>query len=709
MRPASRRRWSGCWQIRRMAAPAPRPAASRRGCSRGRRARRRCWRRTARPSPRRTAPLMAGPVLRIGVDAREMHRRCDRRRALPRRAAAALDRPARCGRSESSSCSSRRPPSLASSASARRTCACCPLPTPARGGSRRRCARAARREPLDVFFAPAYTAPLGLHVPLALTIHDVSFLAHPEWFRPRERMRRRWLTRRSARAASVVFTDSAFSRDEILRHIPLDPGPGRGDCARASARGIDGHARAGAGAAGALRRLGVQSAPPAPAHCRVRARHGRARRSAAGDRRLESHLAAAGSRVDRGGSRRRRAGRGSQLRGRRGARDPLQPRVDIRVPLRVRRIRVDAARSARRRRAHSSCSIRRWRARSTAPAATYVAAGGRRGAHGRAPPRGARRQRRNRRDPASRRAAVLQRYSWDDAADADAGGHRTHGATAVTMTPPKLSIVIVSFNTRADLERCLESLTTQPAGHPSRDHRRGQRVERRQRRGGAAALAGREGRRARQQRRIRRRQQRSASGRRRERCCCCSTATASCRPARSTGWSNACARTPTRPSRARGWSTAPAATELSFGRMISPLGGAAAEGDRHGLRPRAWRRPCAGWIGATSQRAVRGLGQRRGAARLPQPTRRRRACSTSATSSTRRTSTSAPLSAPAAGGAVHAGGDDHPPARPLAGDGARGDERRLPPQPARLLRKAPSVAGRRCCACYLRVKRTAPD
>jgi glycosyltransferase involved in cell wall biosynthesis len=82
---------------------------------------------------------------------------------------------------------------------------------------------AANREQLDVFFAPAYTAPLGLRVPLALTVHDVSFLAHPEWFRPRERLRRRWLTRRSARSASVVFTDSVFSRDEILRHIQLDP------------------------------------------------------------------------------------------------------------------------------------------------------------------------------------------------------------------------------------------------------------------------------------------------------------------------------------------------------------------------------------------------------------------------------------------------------------------------------------------------------
>ena len=82
---------------------------------------------------------------------------------------------------------------------------------------------AVQREPLDVFFAPAYTAPLALDLPLALTIHDVSFLAHPEWFRPREGMRRRWLTRRSALAARVVFTDSSFSRDEILRYIPIDP------------------------------------------------------------------------------------------------------------------------------------------------------------------------------------------------------------------------------------------------------------------------------------------------------------------------------------------------------------------------------------------------------------------------------------------------------------------------------------------------------
>ena len=79
--------------------------------------------------------------------------------------------------------------------------------------------RAVRSNPPDVFFAGAYTAPLALGVPLAVTIHDVSFAAHPEWFRPREGARRRLLTRQAARAAEVVFTDSLFSRDEILERL----------------------------------------------------------------------------------------------------------------------------------------------------------------------------------------------------------------------------------------------------------------------------------------------------------------------------------------------------------------------------------------------------------------------------------------------------------------------------------------------------------
>lgn len=83
--------------------------------------------------------------------------------------------------------------------------------------------RAVRRDPLDVFFAPAYTAPIGLPAPLAVTIHDISFVAHPEWFRAREGLRRRLLTRRAAHAAAVVFTDSQFSRSELETRLGVHP------------------------------------------------------------------------------------------------------------------------------------------------------------------------------------------------------------------------------------------------------------------------------------------------------------------------------------------------------------------------------------------------------------------------------------------------------------------------------------------------------
>ena len=83
--------------------------------------------------------------------------------------------------------------------------------------------RAIRRDPLDVFFAPAYTAPLAVRTPMAVTIHDISFVAHPEWYRPREGLRRRLLTRRAAHAAAVVFTDSEFSRSELETRLGVTP------------------------------------------------------------------------------------------------------------------------------------------------------------------------------------------------------------------------------------------------------------------------------------------------------------------------------------------------------------------------------------------------------------------------------------------------------------------------------------------------------
>jgi glycosyltransferase involved in cell wall biosynthesis len=79
--------------------------------------------------------------------------------------------------------------------------------------------RIAGRDHLDVFFAPAYTAPLAIRVPTVTAIHDVSFAAHPEWFSAREGLRRRAVARQAARQSRAVVTISEFSRREIVEHF----------------------------------------------------------------------------------------------------------------------------------------------------------------------------------------------------------------------------------------------------------------------------------------------------------------------------------------------------------------------------------------------------------------------------------------------------------------------------------------------------------
>ena len=106
-----------------------------------------------------------------------------------------------------------------------------------RGGTRweqTRLPRALAAASADVFFAVGYTAPLRMPCPFVVVVHDVSFVTHPEWFSRREGLRRRWLTRWTARRAATVLTVSNFSADEIARsfgiarrEIRLAPPPAR--------------------------------------------------------------------------------------------------------------------------------------------------------------------------------------------------------------------------------------------------------------------------------------------------------------------------------------------------------------------------------------------------------------------------------------------------------------------------------------------------
>lgn len=82
--------------------------------------------------------------------------------------------------------------------------------------------RLVRQARADVLFAPGYSSPIFSPAPVVLTVHDVSFAAHPEWFSWREGTRRRLLSGWSARRAARVITVSDFSKREIVKHFGVN-------------------------------------------------------------------------------------------------------------------------------------------------------------------------------------------------------------------------------------------------------------------------------------------------------------------------------------------------------------------------------------------------------------------------------------------------------------------------------------------------------
>ena len=80
---------------------------------------------------------------------------------------------------------------------------------------------AALKDHLDVWFSPAYSLPLRIDLPAVVAIHDVSFAAHPEWFRLREGARQRFMVRKSAQRARTIVTISEFSKREIVEHLAV--------------------------------------------------------------------------------------------------------------------------------------------------------------------------------------------------------------------------------------------------------------------------------------------------------------------------------------------------------------------------------------------------------------------------------------------------------------------------------------------------------
>ena len=75
--------------------------------------------------------------------------------------------------------------------------------------------RSAARAGVDVLHTLAYTAPFHAAMPVVVSVHDVSYARHPEWYPHQRDWVRRAYYRLSARRADAVVAPSHFSASEI--------------------------------------------------------------------------------------------------------------------------------------------------------------------------------------------------------------------------------------------------------------------------------------------------------------------------------------------------------------------------------------------------------------------------------------------------------------------------------------------------------------
>jgi len=69
-----------------------------------------------------------------------------------------------------------------------------------------------------------YTAPLWCKVPVVVSVHDVSFLEHPEFFSASRVTQLQHTVKRTVNSAARILTASDFSRTAIERHYPAARG-----------------------------------------------------------------------------------------------------------------------------------------------------------------------------------------------------------------------------------------------------------------------------------------------------------------------------------------------------------------------------------------------------------------------------------------------------------------------------------------------------
>ena len=85
--------------------------------------------------------------------------------------------------------------------------------------------RQAKKDKLDLLFSPSYFLPFFYKGRTAVTIHDIIYETHPEWFNfngLQDKVLIRWVGRKSAQKADIIFTPSEFSKKEIHRFYKIE-------------------------------------------------------------------------------------------------------------------------------------------------------------------------------------------------------------------------------------------------------------------------------------------------------------------------------------------------------------------------------------------------------------------------------------------------------------------------------------------------------
>lgn len=81
--------------------------------------------------------------------------------------------------------------------------------------------KACLKDKIDILFSPSYLLPFGWRGKSIVTLHDISYEAHPQWFTPANRFLLQKISKVAAKKATAILVPSEFTKREIVKYYCL--------------------------------------------------------------------------------------------------------------------------------------------------------------------------------------------------------------------------------------------------------------------------------------------------------------------------------------------------------------------------------------------------------------------------------------------------------------------------------------------------------